>query len=136
VSKQSLTSGAPRGDATGQCFTCVRSSDFGYLVWCDGCCDDAEDFLLEVLGGESSNSLYRIGLRDAGVQHAGLRNDQYSSVHPAFGLELGRECWHGRDHVYEHAGPNVYLGKLQQREAEASEHSGERGRLPDRGHSG
>ena len=35
----------------------LRCRDFGYLATCDGCCDDAEDFLLEVLGGESSNSL-------------------------------------------------------------------------------
>ncbi len=39
--------------ATGQELTSARFSDFGYLAWCDGCCDDAEDFLLEVLGGES-----------------------------------------------------------------------------------
>jgi hypothetical protein len=36
--------------ATGQAFTEVRCSDFGYLVWGDGCCDDAlEDFLRRYL---------------------------------------------------------------------------------------
>ncbi len=33
-------------------FTSERCRDFGYLVTYDGCCDDAEDFLLEVLGSE------------------------------------------------------------------------------------
>jgi hypothetical protein len=39
--------------ARGKSLTSGRSSDFGYLASCDGYCDDAEDFLLEVLGGES-----------------------------------------------------------------------------------
>jgi hypothetical protein len=30
-----------------------QCSDFGYLASYDGCCDDAEDFLLEVLSGET-----------------------------------------------------------------------------------
>jgi hypothetical protein len=43
-----------RGEcATGQTLPSVRCRDFGYLAWCDGCCDDTEDFLMEVLGGES-----------------------------------------------------------------------------------
>jgi hypothetical protein len=39
--------------ATGQTLPSVQCHDFGYLVWGDGCCDDTEDFLMEVLGGES-----------------------------------------------------------------------------------
>jgi hypothetical protein len=38
--------------ATGQRLTSAESCDFGYLVTGDGCCDDAEDFLMEVLGSE------------------------------------------------------------------------------------
>src|ERR1700733_9179280 len=71
---------------TGQVFPSVQCRDFGYLAWCDGCCDDAEDFLLEVLGGESYNSLCRVGLRAAGVQHVGLRVDQEVAVRSALNL--------------------------------------------------
>jgi hypothetical protein len=37
----------------GQTLPSVRCHDFGYLVSGNGCCDDAEDSLLEVLGGDS-----------------------------------------------------------------------------------
>src|ERR1700694_2619192 len=76
--------------AAGQRLTSARCSDFGYLASCDGCCDDAEDFLLEVLGGESKNSLSRVGLRAASVQHAGLRNVQPLAVHYAIGHQAER----------------------------------------------
>jgi hypothetical protein len=102
-------------------FTTVRCSDFGYLASSDGCCDDAEDFLMEVLGGESYNSLCRVGLRVAGVQHAGLRNYRQIAVHTAFNFEHervrsrdSRLDWRGRD------APIVYMGQLQQREESAA----------------
>ena len=78
----------------------------------------------EVLGGESKNSLSRVGLRAASVQHVGLRNDQPLTVHPAFEFEYER----GRDGYYQRrhrragggAGPVVCVGELQQREDKAS----------------
>ena len=45
--------GSDDGHARGQRLTSAWFSDFGYLALGNGCCDDAEDFLLEVLGGET-----------------------------------------------------------------------------------
>src|ERR1035438_6219737 len=93
----------------------VRCSDFGYLASSDACCDDAEDFLMEVLGGESYNSLCRVGLRASGLQHAGLWNYRQIAVHSAFELEYGRvRSRHSRLGWRGPNAPAVYVGQLQQ----------------------
>jgi hypothetical protein len=34
------------GERDGTVTPSAQCHDFGYLAWCDGCCDDAEDFIL------------------------------------------------------------------------------------------